>query len=373
MHINIKMWICIFSRHQVIIKTIFKNSKTDTSMNVEQRYVISFLIKKGFKGSQIIKELEEVYGNDSLSKTQVYFWISEIRGGRKDLQNIESPGRPLQENVSEKILYWLDIEPYASVQRLAHLCGHHPFTIKTRLIEHLGYKKYYLRWVPHMLTSDMKKKRVTYFKQMLEALLKFQKEGYHHIITGDESWFYLRYFHRFIYAQSREKVENIPKRLISEPKFMFTIFWNPWCFFIINVLPPSQKFNSEYFINQILKPLGEKLYPNGRKKYSKKYSLHFDNAKPHTSLKTKNFISNSELSQLPHPPYSPDIAPIDFYLFGKLKTDLKGHNFENEIQLFEYITEYVGNIDHDELMAVFDEWINRLQEVISTGGEYITK
>ena len=83
----------------------------------------------------------------------------------------------------------------------------------------------------------------------------------------------------------------------------------------------------------------------------------------------KNFIFNSELSQLPHPLYSPDIAPNDFYLFGKLKTNLEGCNFENERELFEYITKFVGKIDYDELMAVFDELIIRLQDVINTKGE----
>jgi transposase len=35
-----------------------------------------------------------------------------------------------------------------------------------------------------------------------------------------------------------------------------------------------------------------------------------------------------EISQeLPHPPYSPDLAPADFFLFPKLITTLKGRRF----------------------------------------------
>jgi hypothetical protein len=35
-----------------------------------------------------------------------------------------------------------------------------------------------------------------------------------------------------------------------------------------------------------------------------------------------------EISQeLPHPPYSPDLAPADFFLFSKLKTTLKRRRF----------------------------------------------
>jgi len=39
------------------------------------------------------------------------------------------------------------------------------------------------------------------------------------------------------------------------------------------------------------------------------------------------FLVQNNITTLPHPPYSPDLAPCDFILFPKLKTHLKGHNF----------------------------------------------
>lgn len=330
-------------------------------------------MKKGFNGKQIISELENVYGEDAYKRTQVYFWISEIKSGREDLNNLDIPGRPLSEGIDDKILYWLNKEPFATVKRLAFLCGHTPITIKKVLTQTLGFKKYHLQWVPHMLTSALKKKRVQYSKSILQQLRIFKMEGYHHIITGDESWIYLRYYHKIMYSQDRENVPKKPRRLIGDPKYMFTIFWNPWDFYIIDVLPKQDKFNSDYFINNILQPLEIKLYPEGRNPHSKKYTVHFDNARPHTSLKTRSFISNSELAQLEHPPYSPDISPSDFYLFGKLKNSMNGYVFENEHDLYDYITNYLKNINHDELMSVFDEWIHRLETIISSNGEYYSK
>jgi hypothetical protein len=36
---------------------------------------------------------------------------------------------------------------------------------------------------------------------------------------------------------------------------------------------------------------------------------------------------------VPHPPYSPDLAPADFFLFPKLKTTLKGRHFQTIVTL----------------------------------------
>jgi len=46
-----------------------------------------------------------------------------------------------------------------------------------------------------------------------------------------------------------------------------------------------------------------------------------------TSAATKDAIQRLDFSVLPHPPYSPDLAPSDFYLFPELKEHLKGQRF----------------------------------------------
>jgi transposase len=43
--------------------------------------------------------------------------------------------------------------------------------------------------------------------------------------------------------------------------------------------------------------------------------LQNDNATPHTSARTREAIERLGFPLLPHPPYSPDLAPSDFHLF----------------------------------------------------------
>ena len=64
------------------------------------------------------------------------------------------------------------------------------------------------------------------------------------------------------------------------------------------------------------------------------WKLHHDNAPAHTSLLIRSYLAKYQTSVLPHPPYSPDLAPADFFLFPKLKTTLKGQRFQTieEIQ-----------------------------------------
>ncbi|GFR64879.1 mariner mos1 transposase [Elysia marginata] len=51
---------------------------------------------------------------------------------------------------------------------------------------------------------------------------------------------------------------------------------------------------------------------------------------PYTSRKTQIAIRQLELTTLPHPAYSPDLAPSDYYLFPQLKKYLKGHHYDSE-------------------------------------------
>jgi hypothetical protein len=44
-----------------------------------------------------------------------------------------------------------------------------------------------------MLTPGIKEQRRTYVAEMITVLLSAQKDGGHHLVTGDESWFFLSY------------------------------------------------------------------------------------------------------------------------------------------------------------------------------------
>jgi transposase len=82
-------------------------------------------------------------------------------------------------------------------------------------------------------------------------------------------------------------------------------------------------------------------------------------------------MAENSMKPAPHPPYSPDLAPSDFYLFGYVKGRLTGQIFESREDLFEAIVEILRSIPREKLMEAFLEWERRLQRCIDIDGEYV--
>jgi transposase len=89
----------------------------------------------------------------------------------------------------------------------------------------------------------------------------------------------------------------------------------------------SQTVNSTYY-SDIL----QQLHKNVRRllpefSWQKNWLLHHDNAPSHIPF-SRNFFTKNNINVVPHPPYSPDLAPYDFSLFPWLKLKLKGRCFD---------------------------------------------
>ena len=71
---------------------------------------------------------------------------------------------------------------------------------------------------------------------------------------------------------------------------------------------------------------------------------------------------------MPHPPYSPDLAPSDFWLFGYLKRQLDSYSDSKSLQ--RAVTKALLSIPHDEFRKTFNKWIERLELCIANQGNY---
>jgi hypothetical protein len=73
---------------------------------------------------------------------------------------------------------------------------------------------------------------------------------------------------------------------------------------------------------------------------------------------------------VPHPSYTPDLAPYDFALFLKLKIKLKGRRFEtvSDVQRESQAVNY--SIKENYFCGVFEEWKERLDRCIRSQRDY---
>jgi transposase len=95
---------------------------------------------------------------------------------------------------------------------------------------------------------------------------------------------------------------------------------------------------------------------------------HVDNAKPHTPKISIEKIEELGFILVPQPPYFPDLAPCDFFLFGYLKHHLEGKHFTREDQVITAIREVFDKILLQTFQNVMDDWQYRLRRCIQLGG-----
>ncbi|UYV80279.1 hypothetical protein LAZ67_18002278 [Cordylochernes scorpioides] len=101
--------------------------------------------------------------------------------------------------------------------------------------------------------------------------------------------------------------------------------------------------------------------------------LHVGNARPHTAHVVLQFLANHLTIQIPHPPYSPDLAPNDFFLYLKLKMNLKGRKFDNVDMIQAESKATLRNLSKSDFISCFDNWEKRWNGCIEAGGAYFEK
>jgi len=82
----------------------------------------------------------------------------------------------------------------------------------------------------------------------------------------------------------------------------------------------------------------QKIYPALTNR--KEPILLHDGAKPHAAEMNQKKLHELGYEILPHPAYSPDLAPTDYHLFKHLDNFLQGKIFENRDALENCVSEF---------------------------------
>lgn len=328
----------------------------------------------GIEPKVIKDELELAIPNHAPHLKTVYKWIKINKEKTERLEDLPRSGAPRTKITPSNIkLVRGIIEEDRSIgyDNIVAQTSLSAGTIHKIIHEELKMKKIASRWVPHDLTDENRKARVAICKKNL-ALIKSGSWRLGDILTGDESWFYHRHISKrernkkWVYAGDKPNI--VVRRGKFEPKTMFSLFFRRTGLVHLSSMHKGTSITSQTYVDNCLKPITSILKNQRTKMGAEKIKFHHDNARPHMSKLVTGYLKSQKYILMKHPPYSPDLAPCDFWLFDYIKSRLSDHT--GPITLKRQITKICRDIPKKEWIKTFDKWVERMQHCIDAQGHY---
>lgn len=345
----------------------------ENSTREKQRYYILVCWKNGKGVDDIHKELVIAEGDKALSKRTIYRWIEAFKIGQLDIEDAPRSGRPCEANTFSNINIIEDLihdDPHITIESIQQVVPISIGSIENILHNEIFVRKVCAKWVPHVLTDENKQKRVEISKQ----LLRYFDNGFKNIITGDETW--LHFFTvsskeaNKVWINQEENRPQITRTAQNSKKRMFCIFFSVNGIVSSIVIEKGQTVTGDYYSNIVLPSMFKKFKEISNRSTVRNVMLHHDNAAPHKSKIVTKYLHEERVVLLPHPPYSPDLAPCDFFLFPKIKKELGGMRFERIQELARAVISITNNISQEDYFNCFQDWRRRLRRCIEVKGEY---
>ena len=132
----------------------------------------------------------------------------------------------------------------------------------------------------------------------------------------------------------------------------------------------GQTVNKEFYV-EVLRGF-RKRFRRKKPALFKSGQWHFqqDNAPIHNSILVTDYLSKMGIKTVHHPPYSPDLAPCDFFLFPKLNEKLRGCRYETIEEMKEAVTKVMDTLTQEDFHEAFQRLLERYNKCIAAGGDY---
>ena len=286
------------------------------------------------------------------------------------LEDRKRSGRPSTTNVGA-ILQSAENQPDLSLRKRASEVGTSKDTVHRQLKKH-GFKARTGRWIPHELTAFHRQQHVEMCQQLLTRQNNHAFLG--QIVTLDETWVHYESGLRKInWLRPGEVARAVSKPNPMGKKSMLIVFWAKIGVVHWELIPRGTGLKSELYCTILDRVQVELNALTAQGKRRGQVILQQDNAPPHRANVMKAHITNTlGWEILPHPPYSPDIAPSDYHLFRSMKNHLRDIRFQNDTQVEEWVSNFfeaksTSNIYQRGIQKLPGKW----QEVINNNGDYI--
>ena len=161
--------------------------------------------------------------------------------------------------------------------------------------------------------------------------------------------------------------KNFPSVQIKSQNNVVT-FFILWGIVHYEFVLTGQTVNQVYYL-EVLERLRDKVRRKRPEMFAyNSWILHHDNAHSHTALSVKEFLATKQMTVLEHPAYSPHLAPIEFFLFPKVKEILKGRHFDDIDDIRGNTKAALKAIPQNQFQNCFEGWTRRWHRCIDSKG-----
>ncbi|EFA09485.1 Histone-lysine N-methyltransferase SETMAR-like Protein [Tribolium castaneum] len=333
--------------------------------HIEHRAVIKFLVKQGKTAQNIMSEMESVYGEQCPGKRVNRRRLSPRTACRRRHTRNHKKNRKISSGRSPS-----EKETAFCINRSI---GNYNFENSARPSWHdksqckVGATNAYAtsKTAPHDGST-----------LFLELCGEDSKPILDRIVTGDETW-----VHHFEPESKQDSMQwhkkgtAPPKKFkVSESagKLMATVFWDTEGVLLLDYKEKGVSITGEYY-DRLLEQLKEAIKEKRRGKWTRGVLLLQDNAPVHKSHVAMTALHRFGFQSLVHPPYSPDLAPSDYFLFPNLKKELRGKKFRTDEAVKEAIATHFAGKEKTYLSEGIFKLISRSRKCIELEGDYIEK
>ncbi|CAF4330992.1 unnamed protein product, partial [Rotaria sp. Silwood2] len=253
--------------------------------NAYNRYYIKIRTILGINPKTIHEELATALGPKAPSYPTVADWAKRFREGREDVNDDPRSGRPVSELTDENIELVRQVinnDPHSTYDDIIVETSLSRGTIEEIIHNYLKMKKVTSRWIPHQLNDEQKQERE-------------MRRGF---TIG-----------RFITSQqTKPGLAKVNHHVLSPV--------------LIHCVDKGKTIDHNYYTENCLKPVVKEIREQRKSNGTKGIKLLHDNASPHRHQDVINYLTEEDINIMPHPSYSPDLVPCDYWLNDYIKQNL---------------------------------------------------
>lgn len=344
----------------------------------DQRIQIKFLVDEGRSQTEVIRRVQAVNGNGALCRSAIQKWYNRFQSGDPSVDDKPKSGAP-RKRTAAKIQQVRDLvnrDKRSTLRELSRDSGLSFGCVRKVVKDDLGLKKKPAKWIPHLLTAAQKLRRVNRCRQSL-AILRRRNNRPEAIICEDESWIHA--WNPESKEASKQWIgpgEDRPTKVVIERstlKTMLVAFFDRSGMIYHEFVLDGHGIGTDCYLEILQRFKGALRRKRPELFRNHRWVLLHDGAPAHIARPVQHFLQENNMEQLPHPGYSPDITPADYWLFNRIKTPLSGHRHRSIADLQTAANAVIASIPAAEFAAAFDRLQPRMRECIQARGNYFER